>query len=60
MMREVVLREEYPDGGARETLACGHVLYLTLSKAGVGERRCLLCTRSKGRPHERQPKRPRL
>lgn len=45
MMRDVVLREEYPDGGARETLACGHVLYLTKSKP-LAERRCLLCTRS--------------
>jgi hypothetical protein len=53
-MREVVLREDYPDGGARETLACGHVLYLTKSKP-LAERRCLLCTRSTRRPpHARQ------
>ena len=44
MKRDVVLREEYPDGGARETLACGHVLYTT-RKAGA-ERRCALCMRT--------------
>lgn len=48
-MREVVLREDYPDGSARETLACGHAVYLTKSKAAA-ERRCLLCTR---RPRRR-------
>lgn len=50
-MREVVLREEYPDGGARETLACGHVLYLTKPSKAAGERLCLLCTR---RPRRRE------
>ena len=55
-MRGVLFREEYADGGAREELDCGHVLYLTKSKAN-GERRCLLCTRSPRRPHARQPKR---
>lgn len=55
-MRGVVLREEYPDGGARETLACGHVLYLTTSRTTSGTRRCLLCIRTAGRPRE-HPKR---
>jgi len=52
-MRNVVIREEYDDGGARETLSCGHVLYLTKSKTGDAMRRCLLCTRSTRRPHAR-------
>lgn len=56
MMRDVVLREDYPDGGARETLACGHVIYLTKSKP-LAERRCLLCNRSTRSHRERQPKR---
>lgn len=45
MIRDVVLREEYPDGAARETLACGHVVYLTKKQEAAGERRCLLCIR---------------
>jgi hypothetical protein len=55
-MRDVVMREEYPDGAARETLACGHVLYLTKSKKASGARRCLLCVRSaaRRRPHAQQ------
>lgn len=46
MLREVVLREDYPDGTARETLACGHAVYLTKRSKPVAERRCLLCIRS--------------
>lgn len=57
-MREVVLREDYPDGSARETLACGHAVYLTKSQP-LAERRCLLCIRSPRSLHVRQPKRPR-
>lgn len=53
-MREVVLREDYPDGTARETLACGHAVYLTKQSKPVAERRCLLCIRSTRRPHARQ------
>jgi hypothetical protein len=52
-MREVVLREDYPDGSSRETLACGHAVYLTKSKPSA-ERRCLLCIRSARRSRERR------
>jgi hypothetical protein len=57
-MRDVITREEYPDGGTRETLACGHVVYLTKSSE-TAMRRCLLCIRSTRRPpHAQQHKRP--
>lgn len=55
MLRDVVLREDYPDGAARETLACGHVIYLT-KKRGAAVRRCLLCIR-KGATNGKRPKR---
>lgn len=57
-MREVLIREDYPDGSARETLACGHAVYLTKSKP-LAERRCLLCIRSTRSNREHQHKRPR-
>jgi len=55
LIRDVVLREEYPDGASRETLACGHVVYLT-KKREAGERRCLLCIR-RGTTNGKRPKR---
>ena len=58
-MRDVMLREEYEDGSARETLACGHVLYLTIGRPALAERRCLLCTRTKGQQRGKRPKRDR-
>lgn len=56
MLRDVVLREDYPDGGARETLACGHVIYLTKKKREAAVRRCLLCIR-KGATNGKRSKR---
>lgn len=43
--REVVLRERYPDG-LRDTLSCGHVVYV-VSLLEVDHRRCLLCLRTR-------------
>lgn len=54
--REVVLREHYPDG-LRDTLACGHVVYV-VSLVEVEHRLCLLCIRSR-KPHRHpQEERP--
>lgn len=58
MLRDVVLREEYPEGGARETLACGHVIYLT-KKQEAAVRRCLLCIRKGGTNGKRSKRRGR-
>jgi len=44
-MRDVALREEYDDG-LRDTLTCGHVVYVA-DKRPVERRRCLLCARRK-------------
>jgi hypothetical protein len=57
LIRDVVLREEYPDGAAREQLACGHVIYLTKRERELpGVRRCLLCIR-RGATNGKRPKR---
>lgn len=47
-MRAVTLREEYEDG-LRDTLACGHVVYVN-DKRPMERRRCLLCIRTTRRP----------
>jgi hypothetical protein len=48
--QEVILREHYSDG-LRDTLACGHAVYVT-SLREVDHRLCLLCLRSR-RPRTR-------
>jgi hypothetical protein len=43
-LRAVALREHYPDG-LRDTLSCGHVVYVT-SLHEVTRRRCILCLKT--------------